>query len=69
MGQECQTFYSRLSERLAEKRDVHWTTQSQIWDPMLKPCLLCLRVPCSRNRNVPDVQQNITAQYEVPSIK
>ena len=74
MGEKCQAFYSRLSELLAEKRDIHKSVmmhwiRSKLCYVLLKSCLLCLRGSRSRNRNNAKVEQDIAAQYELCSMR
>ena len=67
MGRECQAFYSRLSELLAEKRNIHKSVmmhwiRSKLCYALLKYFLLCLRGSLSRNRNITEVKQDVAAQ-------
>ena len=74
MGKECQAFYSRLSKLLVGKRDIHKSVmmhwiRSKLCYALLKSCLLCLRGFRSENCNITEVEQDITAQYELCSIR
>ena len=66
MGRECQAFYSKLSELLAEKRDIHKSVmmhciRSKLCFILLKSLLLCLRGSRLQNRNITEVQQDVAA--------
>ena len=74
MGRECQAFYSKLSELLAEKHDIHKSAmmhwiRSKLCYALLKSCLSCLRGSRSRNCNTTEVEQDIAAQYELCSTR
>ena len=74
MGRECLAFYSRLSELLAEKRNIHKSVimhwiRSKLCYALLKSCLLCLRGSRSWNRNITELEQHVAAQYELCSIR
>ena len=61
MGRECQAFYSRQSELLVVKRDVHKSVmihwiRSKICYALLKSCLLRLRKSRSRNPSINEVR-------------
>ena len=74
MGRECQAFYSKLSELLAEKHEIHKSAmmhwiRSKLCYALLKSCLSFLRGSRSRNRNTTEVEQDIAAQYELCSTR
>ena len=74
MGRECQAIYSRLSDLLAEKRNIHKSVimhwiRSKLCYALLKSCLLCLRGFRSRNRNITEIEQDVAAQYELCLIR
>ena len=74
IGRECQAFYSRLSEILADKCAIHKSVKmhrirSNLSYALLKSCLLCLRGSCLRNHNINEVEQDIKTQYELSSTR
>ena len=73
MAAECQAFYSRLSELLAEKCDIHKSVmmrwiRSNLCFKLLKSWF-CLRGSRSQNYNTTEFDQDIAAQYELCSIR
>ena len=74
LGRDCQAFYSRLSELLVEKRNIHKSVmmhwiRSKLCYALLKSCLLCLQGSRLRNCNITKVEQDVAAQYELYSIR
>ena len=70
MARECQMFYSRLAEMLAEKRNMSKTIVSswlrtKICFALQKSCLLCLRGSRSLNKNVANLSPDIELSQAV----
>ena len=74
MGRQCEDFYSRMSEILAEKPAIHKSVmmhwiRSKLCYELLKSCLLCLQGSRSWTRKITEVGQDIAAQYELCSLR
>ena len=74
MGRECQIFYAKLAELIADKRNSHkslistWI-RTKICFALQKSCLLCLRGSRSTNRNIANFEDDIEISHAVSKAK
>ena len=74
MARECQMFYSRFAEMLADKRNLSKASVflTKICFALRNSCLLCLRGSRSLNKNVaalaPDIEMSQAVSKPIDSI-
>ena len=74
MGRECQIFYAKLAELIADKRNSNQSListwiRTKICFALQKSCLLCLRGSRSTNRNMANFEDDIEISRAVSKAK